>query len=169
MKAAPGPASGRCVLAPVSNLMNIVDMKATVDYINGRISKDGHTSVSLLQADAVLTSRVDGQWRAQAYVVLRTATGAIPHLFNGLYFIAPGCELLPRTVHISHHSRYQPHTIHILHTPSAATKGRGSPSLEAPFRLRGKPYWVLCASGNPHGCRIGGYAILRPSGKGDIP
>jgi hypothetical protein len=81
----------------------------------------------------------------------------------------PGCELLPRTVHISHHSCYQPHTLHILHTPSAATKGRGSPSLEAPFRLRGKPYCVLCASGHPHGCRIGGYAVLRPSGKGDIP
>jgi hypothetical protein len=70
--------------------MDIVDMKATLDYINNRISKDGHTSRSLLQADAVLTSRVDGQWRAQAYVVLRTSTGAIPHLFNGPYFIAPG-------------------------------------------------------------------------------
>ena len=79
------------------------------------------------------------------------------------------CELLPRTVHISHHPRYPPHTLHVLHTPPAATEWRGSPSLEAPFRLRGKPYWVLCASGNPPGCRIGGYAVLHPSGKLDIP
>ena len=90
LKASPGPASGKCVLAPVCNLMHIVDMKATVDYINNRISKDGHTSRSLLQADAVLTSCIDGQWRAQAYVVLRTAAGVIPHIFNGPYFLAPG-------------------------------------------------------------------------------
>ena len=76
---------------------------------------------------------------------------------------------MPRTVHISHHPRYPPHTLHVLHTPPAATEWRGSPSLEAPFRLRGKPCWVLCASGNPPGCRIGGYAVLHPSGKGDIP
>jgi len=74
--------------------MDIVDMKATVDYINNRISKDGHTSKSLLQASAVLTSRVNGQWRAQAYVVLRTSTGAIPHLFNGPHFTAPGSNYM---------------------------------------------------------------------------
>lgn len=104
VKAAPQTNNGVCILAPVCNLMDIVDMCATIGFVNNYLCKEGHES--RLHAHAVLTSRVDGHWQSQAQVVFRTSVGSMPCAIQGKSFTAPGsnyavtvCEQEPENEH----------------------------------------------------------------------
>lgn len=74
-----GRPSGACVVAPVNSVADVVEMCATISYINSTIiTYNSGTRLSSLRANAVFTARVSGHWRTQVFVVFRTLLGPLP-------------------------------------------------------------------------------------------
>jgi hypothetical protein len=66
-------------LAPVKSVADIVEMCATISYVNSTIIKyNSGTRLSSLRANAVFTAHVSGHWRTQVFVVFRTLLGPLP-------------------------------------------------------------------------------------------
>lgn len=74
-----GRPAGACVVAPVNSVTDIVEMCATISYINSTTIKyNSGTRLSSLRANAVFTARASGHWRTQVFVVFRTLSGPLP-------------------------------------------------------------------------------------------
>lgn len=74
-----GRPGGACVVAPVNSVADVVEMCATISYINSNTFKyRSSTRFSSLRANAVFTTRVPGHWRTQVFVVFRTLSGPLP-------------------------------------------------------------------------------------------
>jgi len=80
-------------VAPVATLADLIDMCATVVFVNKDSSAHkANTKLGALRATAVMMRRVNGHWRRQAVVVFRTLSGALPSMLqtpSGKY-TAPG-------------------------------------------------------------------------------
>jgi len=79
-------------LAPVTSVADLIDMCATVAFVNKDSSAHkANTKLGALRATAVMTCRVNGRWRSQTVVVFRTLSGALPSVLqtSGKY-TAPG-------------------------------------------------------------------------------
>ena len=75
----PEGAKGQCVVAPVATVADLIDMCATVAFVNKDSSAHkANTKLGALRATAVMTRRVNGHWRSQAVVIFRTLSGALP-------------------------------------------------------------------------------------------
>ena len=89
----PGGSKGPCVVAPVSTVADLIDMCATVAFVNKDSSAHkANTKLGALRATAVMTRRVNGHWRSQTVVIFRTLSGALPsmlHTSSGKY-TSPG-------------------------------------------------------------------------------
>ena len=82
--------------------------------------------------------------------------------------VEAGCELLTRTVQIHTHSANPAHA-HPMHISTGRRKKAWVSFTGSTLPTVWETLKGACAPGNPHGCRVGGYAVLHPSGKGDIP
>ena len=92
-KPTPEDANGQCVVAPVTTVADLIDMCATVAFVNNDSSaRRANTKLGALRATAVMTHRVNGQWRSQVVVIFRTLAGVLPSTLDtssGKY-MAPG-------------------------------------------------------------------------------
>lgn len=89
----PEDSKGQCVVAPVATVADLIDMCATVAFVNKDSSAhQANTKLGALRATAVMTRRVHGHWRSQAVVILRTLSGALPSTLQTLSgkYTAPG-------------------------------------------------------------------------------
>lgn len=90
---APGGVVGACVVAPVDTVADLIDMCATVAFVNNDSSAHkANTKLGALRATAVMTRKVSGHWRSQTIVVFRTLSGSLPRTLetsSGRY-MAPG-------------------------------------------------------------------------------
>lgn len=75
----PGQPSGACVVAPLSSVADIVDVCATVGYVNScKVTCSAEARLGALRASAVFTAPMNGLWRRKVFIVLRTLSGPLP-------------------------------------------------------------------------------------------
>ena len=86
-------ATGECVLAPVLTMADLIDVCATVAFVNNDSSAHkANTKLGALRATAVMARRVYGHRRSQVVVVFRTLSGALPSTLqtSSKRYMAPG-------------------------------------------------------------------------------
>jgi len=90
----PSRTKGPVCLAPVNTVADIIDMCATVNYINGVESiNDENPGTVKLKANCVFTARKEGQWRSQTFAAFSTPSGILPAVLKDLLaYTANGSE-----------------------------------------------------------------------------
>ena len=87
----PVNANGKCVVAPLSTISDLIDMCATVAFVNNVSSAhSANMKLHALRATSVIT--LNGHWRSRIAVVFHTLSGTLPHtiLTNSGKYAAPG-------------------------------------------------------------------------------
>ena len=90
----PSFTKGPVCLAPVNKVADIIEMCATVNYINGiESSNDDNPGIVRLKANSVFTAREAGQWRSQTFAAFSTLNGTLPTVLKKRHaYIAKGSE-----------------------------------------------------------------------------